>query len=134
MKRAAEAVIEFNRDLLGIEPRPICPMPTDEYLHLQKALREELGKELLEAWAEEDLIGMIDAKIDAIYFLLGGLYKCGLTAEQIEACFMAVHAANMLKRKGQIERRATGDVPDAVKPADWQDPKIEIARILELMD
>jgi predicted HAD superfamily Cof-like phosphohydrolase len=131
MKQAASAVIEFNRDLLGTLPRPVCPMETDEYLHLGKAIREEM-QELAEAWANEDVVGMVDAKIDAIYFLIGGLYKNGLTAEQIGDCFMAVHNANMLKVKGRVAARATGDVPDALKPEAWVDPKIAITAILGL--
>lgn len=130
MKTAAEAVIEFNRDLLKIGDRPICPMPPDEYKHLLTALREEIEQELHQAWVDEDIIGMIDAKIDAVYFLIGGMYKCGLDSDQIHACFMAVHEANMKKKKGVIARRAVGDAPDAEKPTDWVDPKLKIAQIL----
>lgn len=133
MKEAAAAVIEFNRDLLNIEPRPVCPMPIDEYQHLLKAVDEEMA-ELREAWGEEDVVAMVDAKIDAIYFLLGGLYKNGLTTDQIHACFMTVHSANMQKVRGRIASRAVGNAPDAIKPEGWLDPKVEIAKILGLAE
>lgn len=127
---AAKAVIQFNHSRLGIEPRPICPMPSDEYEHLRKAISEEIFKELAEAWAEEDVVAMVDAKIDAIYFLIGGLYKCGLTAQQIHDCFMHVHEKNMTKVKGVVASRAVGSAPDAIKPDDFIAPEIGIAAIL----
>lgn len=131
MLRAAEAVIEFNRDLLKIEARPVSPMPMDEYEHLLKAVNEEIS-ELQQAWNEEDVVKMVDAQLDAMYFLLGGLYKMGLTAEQIDACFAAVHSANMTKVKGKIASRAVGNAPDAVKPKDFVPADVEIAKILGL--
>jgi predicted HAD superfamily Cof-like phosphohydrolase len=131
MIEAAQAVVEFNRDLLKIAPRPICPMTQDEYKHIIKAFMEEI-RELQEGWAEEDVVAMVDAKIDLIYFAIGGLYKCGLSPDQIAACFFAVHAANMVKAVGKVSRRETGSVPDAVKPDGWPDPKVEITKILGL--
>lgn len=130
MLKAAEAVIIFNRDLLGTQPRPVCPMTPDEYNHLLKAVQEEIFKELVQAWSEEDVVKMVDAKLDAIYFLIGGLYKCGLTAQQIHDCFMHVHEKNMEKKKGKVASRAVGDVPDAVKPADFVPADVGIAAIL----
>jgi predicted HAD superfamily Cof-like phosphohydrolase len=129
MKTAAIAVIEFNRNLLGIPERPISPMPNDEYEHLRKAILEEV-EELHSAWSDQDVVRMVDALMDKMYFAIGGLYKMGLNADQIAACFAAVHSSNMMKRKGKVERRAVGNVPDAVKPVGFVPADIEIARIL----
>lgn len=133
MIEAARAVIVFNRDLLGTPERPICPMPPNEFEHLKKALNEEIWIELQKAWNEEDVVKMVDAKLDAIYFLIGGLYKCGLTAQQIHDCFMHVHEKNMEKKKGVVARRGVEGVPDAVKPDDFVPAELGIATILGLV-
>lgn len=132
MKQAAEAVIEFNRDLLGIEPRPICPMPDDEYEHLRKAFIEEFLTEFGKAWGEQDVVKMVDSLLDGMYFAIGGLYKMGLNADQIHACFMHVHECNMTKKKGVVAARAVGNAPDAIKPAGFVPAEHGITRILEL--
>lgn len=130
----AQAVIEFNRDLLGIQPRPISPLSSDEFSHLSKAFSEEFGTEFREAFDQEDVIKMVDSIIDGMYFAIGGLYKMGLDADQIEACFLAVHNANMSKVAGKVARRAVGNVPDAIKPENWISPELEIAKILDLSE
>jgi predicted HAD superfamily Cof-like phosphohydrolase len=132
VKDAAEAVIRFNQELLGHAPRPIGPMSDSEFEHLQKCLKEEFNLELMEAHNEGDVVKAVDAIIDGIYFALGGLYKMGLTYTQIDACFFTVHEYNMKKKRGQIERRATSDVPDAIHPEGIEKPEVEITRILGL--
>jgi len=133
MIEAARAVVSFNRDLLGTPERPICPMPANEYQHLIKAIGEEIYIELAHAWNDEDVVAMVDAQIDAIYFLMGGLYKCGLTAQQIHDCFMHVHEKNMEKKRGTVARRATDGVPDAIKPEGFVPAEAGIAAILGLV-
>lgn len=132
MKQAATAVIEFNHDLLLIEPRPIAPMSDDEFDHLLMAFKEEFFDELTAGHNAQDVVVMVDSIIDGIYFAIGGLYKMGLTADQIEACFMHVHAKNMEKRRGKVAHRDVGDVPDAVKPEGFIPAEVEITKILGL--
>ena len=121
-------VIEFNRDLLGIEQRTPSMMPTEEHTHLTMALQEEL-KEFNDAVIEGDVVGAVDAIVDLIYFAIGGLWKLGLSHNQMVRCMQAVHAANMLKRKGKVAKRYTG-AADAVKPENWVAPEELIRKIL----
>jgi predicted HAD superfamily Cof-like phosphohydrolase len=91
-----------------------------------------LNEELVEwtaAVAKGDIVGQVDALIDLMYFATGVLYKLGLSAEQIEQCVSAVHAANMTKRRGTNAKRDTG-AADAIKPDGWVAPEQRIATIL----
>lgn len=121
-------VVEFNRHVLGIDKRDIGLMPDNEMRHLHKCLVEEAG-ELVEAHQKGDLIKAADALIDSVYFALGGLWKLGLPPEAVTEMFEAVHAANMTKVLGRIERRDTG-APDAVKPDGWSSPEERMALII----
>ncbi len=132
MKEAAEAVITFNRDLLGIQPRPIAPMSRAEFEHLQKCLHEEFIEELRLAMDAEDVVAMVDSILDGMYFAIGGLYKMGLDHHQIHACFMHIHSKNMEKKAGKVARRAVDGAVDAVKPVDFITPEVEIRNILGL--
>lgn len=134
MKEAATAVIAFNRDLLGIPQRPIAPLPDAELEHLIKCLHEEFIVELRTAAMAQDVVAKVDSILDGIYFAIGGLYKMGLNPDQIHACFMHIHEKNMEKKAGTVARRAVEGAVDAVKPADFIPPEIEIARILGLAD
>lgn len=121
-------VIEFNRELLGIEQRTPAMMPVEEHTHLTMALQEEL-QEFNDAVVEGNVVGAVDAIIDMMYFAIGGLWKLGLSHEQMVQCMKAVHAANMLKRKGKVAKRHTG-AADAVKPEGWVAPEELIRQIL----
>lgn len=132
MKEAASAVITFNRDLLGIAPREIAPLSNAEFEHLKKCLHEEFSTELDTAFLAEDVVAMVDSILDGIYFAIGGLYKMGLTADQVHACFMHIHEKNMEKKAGKVARRAVEGAADAVKPENFVPPEVEITRILGL--
>lgn len=121
-------VIEFNRDLLGIEQRTPAMMSVEEHTHLTMALQEEL-KEFNDAVVEGNVVGAVDALIDLMYFAIGGLWKLGLSHMQIVLSMRAVHTANMLKRKGKVAKRYTG-AADAVKPEGWVAPEELIRQIL----
>lgn len=123
-------VVEFNRSILGIEQRPIGIMPEYEVKHLGKCLREEVS-EFEDAFAMGDLIGMIDSLVDGLYFGVGGLYKLGLPPEAISEIVLAVHEANMTKKKGTVAHRATDGAVDAVKPNGWIPPEERIGQILD---
>lgn len=125
-----EQVIEFNHQILKIEPVNLGPMSENMSEHLIKSLREE-AREFEDGHLQQDFIKQIDSIVDGLYFGFGGLYKMGLTPDQVERIFSAVHNCNMTKKKGQVASRATEGVPDAVKPTGWIPPEEEIARILD---
>jgi predicted HAD superfamily Cof-like phosphohydrolase len=123
-------VVEFNRTILGIEQRELGIPQYNEVHHLIKCLNEETV-EFLRAYKMGDFIGMIDALIDNLYFGLGGLYKLGLTPEAVIEIFGAVHDANMTKKAGIVQHRATEGCVDAVKPESWVPPEERISQILD---
>jgi len=124
-------VIEFNRDLLGIAPRPVGLMPRAEFSHLVACLHEETN-EFIEACTDGMVIDAVDALIDMMYFAVGGLWKMGLSQEQIIGCMRAIHSANMTKMKAKVARRHVEGAVDAGKPADWVGPETRIAEVLDL--
>ncbi len=87
-------------------------------------MREEID-EFLQA---QDLYDQADAMIDLIYFALGTLAEMGVKPGKI---FEIVHRANMAKlfRDGKPHYNAQSKV---IKPPDWQDPKDELIRQIDL--
>lgn len=126
MKDAFTLIIQFNQEVLQIPKPPLGPMPNGAGEHLVKCLKEE-AEEFQEAHIEGDFVGCIDALIDSIYFSLGGLYKLGLSPEDVQNVFHMVHYANMTKKKGQKESRAVDGAADAIKPEGWISPERRIA-------
>ena len=122
------AVINFNKEILGIQQRIIRGMQETEQEITLKCLAEELA-ELKQAIDNASIVDQVDAIVDLVYFAFGALYKIGLTPEQINACCMAVHSANMSKKRGVNAKRATG-AADAVKPKGWVSPEDRISKIL----
>ncbi len=122
-------VLAFNHLALGIEPREIGLLSEKELQYALKAGAEEL-EEFQKAHDHMDMIGAVDAVLDEIYFCIGFLYRMGLTAQQIEDCFQAVHDCNMRKKLGVQEKRGGEGVADAVKPEGWVGPEERIAAIL----
>lgn len=123
-------VVEFNQQVLGIQPRIQAPLSDAELKLSLHCLREEI-QEFEDACNLGDYIGQIDAMIDLQYFAMGVLYKLGLTASQIEKCCTAVHEANMEKKLGVKAGRGDGSAADAVKPEGWEPPEHRIGAILE---
>lgn len=122
------AVVDFNKEILGIQQRIIRGMQEAEQEITLKCLTEELA-ELKQAIDDVSIVDQVDAIIDLVYFAFGALYKIGLTPEQINACCMAVHNANMSKKRGINAKRATG-AADAIKPEGWVSPEDRISKIL----
>jgi hypothetical protein len=58
---------------------------------------------------------------------MGTLKKMGLTREQVYECMMAIHTANMTKKRGMTSR---GSEEDAAKPAEFVPPDQVIGQIL----
>ena len=121
-KTRFSSVVEFNRQVLGIKPRPLGLPSLDEIKLSYTQLREE-AKELVDAYGDDDYIGCVDAVIDTLYFTYGIAYKLGLTERQLNDMFLMVHQANMNKKKGVKKGREGFDAADASKPKDWVDPR-----------
>jgi hypothetical protein len=79
------------------------------------AFREEV-QEFEDATTIED---EADALADLIYFAAGRFHEMGLDGR---AHFNLVHAANMLKKKGELSKRPFSKGYDAVKPDGWTPP------------
>ena len=122
------AVCESNQEILGIAQRDPASLVENEFEISLKCLQEELD-EFIDAVDAQDYVGQIDALVDLLYFGIGVLYKLGLTPEQIHECCMAVHHANMSKKRGTNAKRDTG-AADAVKPEGWVPPEQLIQRII----
>ena len=121
-------VEKFNHELVGVPKREFkTRLDIDEYDWLREVLSEEMG-EFIGSYYSDDFIGQVDALIDLIYFAMGGLTRLGVTADEAEAVFYAVHEKNMLKKAGSKGR---GSELDATKPESWEGPEAEIKRILE---
>lgn len=124
-----DSIVTFNQRILEIDQRPISMMNAEEVEHTTSCLFEEVGEFSLAA-SMSDVVLSIDSLVDLIYFAIGAMYKFGLTRTQIEECILAVHYANMTKRRGVVERRAVKGAADAVKPEGWQSPETRISKIL----
>jgi predicted HAD superfamily Cof-like phosphohydrolase len=97
---------------------------------LQGAISEEIDEEFEEAANLNDVVGQVDALADTIYFAIGGFIRMGVPHHKIEPILMAVHKANMEKKKGsKAERKVQSDL-DATKPEGWVGPEEDIMRIL----
>lgn len=123
-------VIEFNQQILGIQPREKNMLNLVEYDISCKALLEEV-EEFQEGHLNGDFIACVDAMVDLMYFSVGVLYKMGLSAEEITKCMTAVHEANMEKKLGVNYKRGDGSAADAVKPYGWISPEHRIIDILD---
>ena len=125
------AVQQFNRELLGVQQTGIRLLTDKERDYTHRCLVEE-ADEMRDAGMAQSVPKQVDAFVDSIYFALGGLYRMGLSPEQVQQCCMAVHEANMTKKKGVNERRDMG-VEDVIKPASFVPPEEAIAKMLGLI-
>ncbi len=126
-----EQVEDFNIMVVGVPSERKPGMVDDSEANwLVGALTEEIN-EFIDARADQDFPGCIDAMIDLMYFAMGGLTRMGIRAEVSKEIFNAVHSANMDKVSGiKAERLAKHDL-DAVKPEGWASPEERIIAILE---
>lgn len=137
MSELINKVFDFNEQVIGVAPTglQINVLSEAQFEWTMKAFEEEI-REFSDARsalvdsnaAFEDVVaGMVDACVDEIYFQLGTLKKMGLTRAQAYECFMAVHNANMTKKRGKTAR---GSEEDAAKPDEFVDPKVAIRKII----
>ena len=119
-------IFRFNKEVVGIEPRPLAAFSPAEKEWMVKVLMEE-ATELRDE--SPGIVDQVDALVDSVVFAIGGLYRLGLTSEQAQACIDAVMEANFSKKAGKLARSIEG-VPDALKPEGWVGPEARIAKIL----
>jgi len=122
-------VAKFNKEILGINERPVHIQDEEEFRLSHHQMQEEVG-EFLEACEHNDFIGALDALIDNLVFTYGVAYKMGMTADLLHECFTAVMDANMGKKKGIKAGREGYNAADAIKPEGWISPEDRIAGIL----
>lgn len=123
-----QEVFAFNDIVINVGQRPLNPLTQTEAEWTLKAWAEE-SDEFRDAWENQDIVKMVDSALDLCYFAIGTLRRMGLTVEQAQACFQAIHEANMRKKKGKKAER--GDFEDdAVKPEDFVPPDELIGNIL----
>ena len=126
------SIYDFNEQIIGIPSGlPLAPLSVELREWFLKALHEEID-EFRDSYEAQDLIGQVDAILDLVYFAVGRLQQMGLSRSQVLACFEAVHAANMTKKRGVQAKRGNLEA-DAVKPSDWISPEDRISKILQLV-
>jgi len=93
-------------------------------------LREEV-QELEDALALGDNVGVFDALIDLVYVAYGTALFAGISPEQWDAGFVAVHQANMRKiRVARADDSKRGTAFDVRKPKGWLGPEDDLGDIL----
>lgn len=123
-------IFQFNSECLQLSERPLNPLTfkEGEFEFTKKAFFEEI-EEMQQGYEAQDVVKMVDSVLDLCYFAVGALRRMGLTEDQARACFLAVHNANMTKKKGTNASRGNF-ADDAVKPTGFVAPDEAIAHIL----
>lgn len=123
-------VKEFH-DKFSLPAEDTPRFPCEEDMNFRVKRQAEECEELWEAYLEHDIVGGFDALLDAVYIAVGTALRFGITPEQWDKGFAAVHAANMRKvratHEGESKYKTTVDI---VKPKDWTGPEEHLARIL----
>lgn len=119
-KSKLQMVKEFNNEIVKMEGVRVAHCLAPERVAWFKNVVSEELDEFEEAWKNKDCVGMLDALIDATYFILGRVQECGFTETQWNRAFEAVHKANMTKHAGNKGR---GSDVDAVKDDKWVGPE-----------
>lgn len=125
LTKAYQSVREFHKTFGHPAPDVPTTMPIERVAARANWITEEADETRdasLQAEPLEQLVGVADGYIDAIYFGLGGLVELGIDPDPL---FEIVHAANMAKRhliNGElvVVTRADGKV---VKPEGWVAPE-----------
>lgn len=114
---------------LPAEAKPGFASDADMKFRIDR-LYEEVG-EALDAHAFNDLVAFFDAMLDLAYVTYGTALRVGITPEQWERGFAAVHAANMAKVKvTDIDESRFKNVNDIIKPKGWVGPEQELQKII----
>jgi phosphoribosyl-ATP pyrophosphohydrolase len=127
-KDIIDQIFDFNEQVIGLGDIEFNPLTAQQQAWTNKFIEEELA-EFNDAYAQQDIVGMVDAIGDLIYGAMGTFKKMGLSREHVRAVFTAIHTANMTKVRGNKGR---GSDEDAVKPEGFVAPEEAIADILFL--
>ena len=131
MSKQFKDVVEFNQDIIKLAPTEFLSQErvewfkntiNEELSEFEKANDDYIAAKKCNADAETLLgcqVDMMDAIIDLIYFAFGRLYEIGITEDDFDAMWNAVHESNMTKKRGNKGR---GSDDDAIKPEGWQGP------------
>ena len=132
MSKQFKDVVEFNQDIIKLAPTEFLNRErvewfkntiNEELSEFEKANDDYIAAKKCNADAETLLgcqVDMMDAIIDLIYFAFGRLYEIGITEDDFDAMWNAVHESNMTKKRGNKGR---GSDDDAIKPEGWQGPE-----------
>ena len=132
MSKQFKDVVEFNQDIIKLAPTEFLNQErvewfkntiNEELSEFEKANDDYITAKRCNADAETLLgcqVDMMDAIIDLIYFAFGRLYEIGITEDDFDAMWNAVHESNMTKKRGNKGR---GSDDDAIKPEGWQGPE-----------
>lgn len=132
MSKQFKDVVEFNQDIIKLAPTEFLNQErvewfkntiNEELSEFEKANGDYIAAKKCNADAETLLgcqVDMMDAIIDLIYFAFGRLYEIGITEDDFDAMWNAVHESNMTKKRGNKGR---GSDDDAIKPEGWQGPE-----------
>lgn len=126
MSQLIDQIFTFNEQVIGLGDVEKNALTQTQLDWLRTFCLEELN-ELDEAFKAQDIVKMVDAVGDLIYGAMGTFKKMGLSREEVLACFSAIHAANMTKKRGDKGR---GSDEDAVKPEGFVPPEEAIGLIL----
>lgn len=120
------AIFDFNEQVIGTPDVPLNTLTEKQFQWTIAFCNEEIT-EFGDAYEAQDVVKMVDGILDLIYGAMGTLKKMGLTREQVYECMMAIHTANMTKKRGMTSR---GSEEDAAKPAEFVPPDQAIGQIL----
>lgn len=123
-----DMVFDFNEQIIGIGEVDLNPLDHRTLEWTEKAYTEEI-EEFRKAFHEQDIVGMVDANLDLIYFAIGTLKKMGLNRHHVRQCMQAVHRANMTKVRAKLAKRGDHE-NDAAKPEGFVPPEEAISEIL----
>lgn len=111
---------KFNLPVTGVV---VCGLPTPEVLEYRtKFLQEEL-QEFIDAGANNDLAGMLDALVDLAWVAMGTAHYLGAPFNEAWAEVRRANMAKVLKTEADPTHKR-GVVERIFKPAWWVPPRI----------
>ena len=119
-KSKFQMVKEFNEQVVNLQGVRLAKCLAPQRVEWFKNVLAEEAQEFEDARIKKDCTAMLDALVDATYFILGRVQECGFTEQQWDKAFSYVHNCNMQKKPGNKGR---GSDMDAVKDAAWQGPE-----------
>lgn len=119
-KSKFQMVKEFNEQVVNLQGVRLAKCLAPQRVEWFKNVLAEEAQEFEDARIKKDCKAMLDALVDATYFIIGRVQECGFTEQQWDKAFSYVHNCNMQKKPGNKGR---GSDMDAVKDETWQGPE-----------